>query len=174
MCQPLCPCGFCMAAEGCIVSLASGKQLTAKAMIYCASNSAPVLPEWALSAAGNRTQQNPEVLQEGGSHPNPPSLPPEAEEGSGPQHSGQAASQPQHASQVDVRTAPVEGAVVAIVGSGMTAAQLATQALALGAAQVLLLSRHALIEQPFSCGVCHFFCGSQVDILSLVYYIFLS
>lgn len=135
------------------MSLASGRQLTAKAVIYCTSRSIAVQLQWWQAVSGDRTQHRSEALQERSDCPAPQSLPGQAQHASEPQQNCEVASQPQHASEVDIRTVRVEGATVAIVGSGMTAAQLAIQAVARGAAQVLLISRHSLIEQPFSCEV---------------------
>ena len=110
-----------------------------------------MLPVWALPVSGACTQQHSnEPLHKGGTCPSPQPLQQEAEQGTVPQRDDTAATLPQHASEVDVRTSQVGGTTVAIVGSGMTAAQLAMQAVAKGAAQVLLISRHDLKDQPFS------------------------
>ena len=133
-------------ADGCGIQLASGRTLTARAVVYCASACTSVCPAWAEAAlhdSGTACPANGALPAQ--PHANPPAHAPDTMQLVDPLF--------QLAAEVDVRTAPVAGHSVAVVGGGMTAAQLALGALEAGAQCVTLISRHALCARPLDCEV---------------------
>ena len=59
----------------------------------------------------------------------------------------------QHAADVQVSRATLEGKGIVIVGGGMTGVQLALAASSLGAQHVTLVCRHAITAQLLECQV---------------------
>ncbi len=133
-------------ADGCAIQLASGRTLTARAVVYCASACVPVRPAWAEAAqCDSNAARIPNGATAAQPHAGPPAHAPDGQQ--------LVTSLFQLAAEMDLRTAPLAGRSVAVVGGGMTAAQLALGALEAGAQHVMLVSRHALRAQPLDCEV---------------------
>lgn len=128
----------CECADGCRVSLASGRTIITKAVVYCSSPTVPVWPTWVQPdtfPAANAEQASTQL----------------------PDANGQQASAKvpliQHATDVLVSQTAVSGRAVVIVGGGMTSAQLALRACSGGAASTTLICRHKLCVRALDCKV---------------------
>ena len=119
----------CGHADGCKIKLATGETYIAKAVAYCNSPTVPVRPPWAQP---KRCSSQEEQLP---------------------------AQDPliQHAADVRISEVCLRGKAVAVVGGGMTGAQLTLQATARGASSVTLITRHKLCVRALNCEArfCH-------------------